>query len=481
MEATMGGTAIVHALPARAGVRSTLHRLVRLLLLATFFAVLASGALLRPAPAAAGVAEAIAAALESNGVAGPATGVYVWDLDAARRVYSRNASTELAPGSNMKLVTSAAALMGWGITHRFVTELYAPDVPVAGGVLYGDLYLRGLGDPSLSTRAYQRSEFDLATASFETFARALRREGVRVVRGGVFGDASWFDKMRTVPTWKPGLQLECGPLSALSGNQGLVNGNRVKAPATWAARLLTEALADAGVKVKHKPASGKVPGTTRLVKRQYSATLAGIMKRMNKESDNYFAEVLLKGLGRDFYGDGSTAAGVKASREALRAHGIGSDAYVVLDGSGLSYGNRLTAHDIVRLLGAMSRRDDFDAFYDSLAIAGEDGTLEDRMRGTAASGNAHAKTGTLNISVCLSGYVESANEHRVAFSILMNGWPLDWTRATKAQDAIVVALAKASLPGEVMLAATPVLRQHAVSAFETVHGVGGSLQAVVQP
>ena len=77
----------------------------------------------------------------------------------------------------------------------------------------------------------------------------------------------------------------------------------------------------------------------------------------------------------------------------------------------------------------MRQRDDFDVYYDSLAVAGEDGTLEDRMRGTAADGNAHAKTGTLNIAVCLSGYVESANDHRVAFSILMNGGSMgtsDW-------------------------------------------------------
>jgi D-alanyl-D-alanine carboxypeptidase/D-alanyl-D-alanine-endopeptidase (penicillin-binding protein 4) len=136
------------------------------------------------------------------------------------------------------------------------------------------------------------------------------------------------------------------------------------------------------------------------------------------------------------------------------------------------------------VLGAMRQRDDFDAYYDSLAVAGKDGTLEDRMRGTAAAGNAHAKTGTLNIAVCLSGYVESANGHLVAFSILMNGGSMgtsDWGKATTAQDKIVVALAKASLPGEPVLAVTPVLRQHSVSALEAVHGVGGRLKPVVQP
>ena len=479
----MGDTHSAHALPARAGVRSTRHRPVASVLpLLLTVALLLASALLHPTPAAAGIDDRIAGELRAAGFGGSGTGVYVWDLDAARLVYASNASTGLAPASNLKLVTSAAALMDWGAKQRFTTELYAPDVPVAGGgVVYGDLYLRGLGDPSLSTRSYQRTELGLTTASFETFARALKRDGVKKVKGGVLGDSSWFDRLATVPTWKPGLQLECGPLSALSGNQGLDDGNRVRAPAVWAARLMTEALRNAGVKVTGKPGGGEVPGTARLVKRQDSAALGGILKRMNKESDNFFAEILLKGLGKDFHGDGSTAAGTEASRAALEACGIEEGAYVIQDGSGLSYGNRLTAKGIVQLLGAMRQRDDFDTFYDSLAIAGEDGSLEDRMNGTSAAGNAHAKTGTLNIAVCLSGYVESANDHLVAFSMLINGSWVDWIRAQQAQDAVVVALANASLPGARVLAATPVLRRHAVSAFETVHGVGGALQVTVEP
>jgi len=483
----MGGNLTATTLPARAGARSTRHRHARatllFLVLAVAVACVGDGGLW-PSPAAAGVDSSIAAALSSAGLAGSGTGVYVWDLDTGLPIYEHNSSMGFAPASNMKLVTSATAIRYWGTSHRFSTELYAPDLAVDAGVLDGDLYLRGLGDPSLSTRSYQKDVFDLTTASFETFAKTVKRKGIKKVAGRVLGDASWFDKLRTVPYWKSGLQLECGPLSALSGNQGLDNGNRVAAPATWAAKLMTTALRNAGVKVKGKPGAGKVPSTDLLVKDQYSAALAGILKHMNKESDNFFAEMLLKGLGKDFYGDGSTAAGTKASKATLHAMGIPNDSYVIQDGSGLSYNDRLTPATVVRVLGAMRQRDDFDAYYDSLAVAGEDGTLEDRMRGTAADGNAHAKTGTLNISVCLSGYVESANDHLVAFSILMNGGSMgtsDWGVATTAQDKIVVALAKSSLPGEPVLAVTPVLRQHSVSAFEPVDGSGGRLKPVVQP
>ena len=164
-----------------------------------------------------------------------------------------------------------------------------------------------------------------------------------------------------------------------------------------------------------------MPDTARAVDQQYSAALRAVLRHMNKESDNFFAEMLLKGLGKDFYGEGSTAAGTRASKDALHALGVKTGTYVIQDGSGLSYGDRLTAEGVVKVLGAMRQREDFDDYYDSLAIAGKDGTLHDRMRGTAAAGNAHAKTGTLNVAVCLSGYVTSANDHLVAFSILMNG------------------------------------------------------------
>jgi D-alanyl-D-alanine carboxypeptidase len=439
----------------------------------------------RPATAAAGVDDSIAAALRQGGYDGSSTGVYVWDLDAARPVYEHNADARLTPASNLKLITSAAALMDWGGAHRFVTELYVPDVAVdSNGTLDGDIYLRGLGDPSLSTKDYQRAVFDLTTASFQYFARTLKREGIRRVTGRVLGDASWFDKLKTVPTWKDGLQLECGPLSALSGDQGLDSGNRVSAPATWAAKLMTEACRNAGVKVAGKPGTGKVPETALLLKRQYSAALPGVLRHMNQMSDNFFAEMLLKGLGKDFYDEGSTKAGTEASRDALHAIGVKTGTYVIQDGSGLSYGNKITALGIAQVLGAMRQRDDFDVYYDSLAVAGEDGTVDDRMRGTAAAGNARVKTGTLNIAVCLSGYVESANDHLVAFSMLMNGGSVGtsgWGSATSTQDAVVAALAKASLPGEPVLSVTPVLRAFSTSAVEPVHGVGGRLKPGVKP
>ena len=411
--------------------------------------------------------------LAKHGVAGGGTGVCVRDLDTGQMIYARHATTPLAPASNMKLVTAATALKTWGAGFRFTTELYGPDVPVYGGVIYGDLHLKGYGDPSLSTLDYQRHELHFATASFEKFAHRLRSLGVRKIKGRVLGDESWFDKQRYVAVWKPDLRLECGPLSALSGNEGLSNGNRVTSPAIYSARLCTQALRKAGIKVTGAPGSGKVPANFSLIKRQHSARLAAVIKHMDKESDNFFAELLVNGLGKDIYDEGSTAGGVKVLESTLLASGLTPASYRVQDGCGLSYGDRLTAQGIVSLLGDMWLRPEFRAYYDSLAIAGVDGTLDGRMRGTAAAGNAHAKTGTLDIAVCLSGYVESADRHRVAFSMLMNGDSISWAQATEAEDAVVVTLAKTSLRGSLQSPFALWLRHFPVSTLETVHAVGG--------
>lgn len=431
--------------------------------------------------ATADISSEIGSILAQQQIDASATGIFVWDLDAARPVYTWNDDEQFAPASNMKLVTSAAALINWGADHRLATELYLPDVRITDGVLPGDLYLRGLGDPSLSTRDYQRQDLGFSTASLEAFARGLRARGVHTISGRVVGDESWFDDERTVSTWKPGLETQCGPISALSGNGGVHNDERVDSPATYSAQLLTTALRKAGITIEGKPGAGEAPAEVKLLQQQSSAPLRVLLRHMNKESDNLFAEVLLKGLGRDFQDVGATSVGTLLSAATLASVSAPSYTHVVEDGSGLSYGNRLTPHIIVQLLGAMRQRPDFDVFYDSLAIAGKDGTLTERMRGTAAADNARAKTGTLNVATGLSGYVTSANDHLVAFSILMAGDPIDWVRSTGAQDRIVAALAETRLPGKRQLRVTPRLRQSVASSVTAGHTAGSALQPGVQP
>lgn len=398
--------------------------------------------LLTPAGAAASITTKIASALAEQGLAGSGTSVGVYDLTEKRCLYSLRWDVLRLPASNEKLVTSATALANWSATYRFGTQLFLQTTgPDEDGVLAGSVYLRGLGDPSLSTSAFQAGHLGIQTSNLRDFVARLRALGVTRITGRVVADDGYFDRSRAVSSWRPGMTAFCGPLSALTLNQGFgLSGDYVKNPSLWAATKLTKLLRSAGIKVTHSATRGAVPATAPLIYTESSATLGRLLAAMNKPSDNFFAEELLKGLGASFGGAGTTAAGADVANQCLKSIGV-TKGFRIHDGSGLSYANKLSAHAIIKILGAMRRRRDFRVFWNSLSVAGVDGTLKDRMKDTKAAGNVHAKTGTLSAASSLSGYVTSTNRHALAFSILMNGSGLPLARAHAAQDAIAEILA----------------------------------------
>ena len=398
--------------------------------------------LLTPAGAAASIKTKITAALAAQRLAGSGTSVGVYDLTAKRCLYTLRWDVLRLPGSNEKLVTSATALANWPATYRFGTQLFLEaNGPDADGVLAGSVYLRGLGDPSLSTSAFQTGHLGMRTSNLRDFVARLQALGMTKISGRVVADDGYFDRSRTVSSWRPSMTAFCGPLSALTLNEGFgPSGDYVEDPSLWAAAKLTRLLRSAGITVTHAAARGTVPATATLVYTERSATLGRLLAAMNKPSDNFFAEELLKGLGAGFGGAGTTAAGAGVANQWLKSIGV-TQGFRIRDGSGLSYADRLSAHAILKILGAMTRRRDFTVFWSSLAVAGVDGTLKDRMKGTRAAHNVHAKTGTLAAASNLSGYVTSANRHELTFSILMNGSGLPLARAQAAQDAIAKILA----------------------------------------
>ena len=399
--------------------------------------------MLAPAGAGASIKSKIAAALARQGLAGPGTSVAVRDLTEKRYLDSRRGNVPRLPASNEKLVTSVAALADWSATHRFATQLLLQATgPNSKGVLAGNVYLKGLGDPSLSTSAFQASYLHMRTSGLGDFVSHLRSLGVTKITGRVVADDGYFDRARTVSSWRPGMAAWCGPLSALTLNEGFgPSGGYVDNPSLWAAGKLTQLLRNAGIKVRHGAACGTVPATAKLSYSESSVQLGRLLAAMNKPSDNFFAEELLKGLGASFGGAGTTAAGANVAKRYLKSIGL-TNGFSIRDGSGLSYADKLSAHAIVTILGAMTKRQDFAVFRNSLSVAGVDGTLKDRMRGTKAAGNVHAKTGTLSAASCLSGYVTSADRHALVFAILMNGSALPLARAQAAQDAIAEILAR---------------------------------------
>ena len=392
--------------------------------------------------------------LKAHGFAG--AGVCVYDLSSARLLYARQARRALLPASNEKLITAATALAEWGAGYRFTTDLDTSGTIDADGVYRGRIYLKGYGDPSLSTVGYQSYTLHLKTAALSGFVTALKHVGVKKIAGRIVGDDSYFDALRAVSVWKPSVSDDCGPLSALSLNEGIEpNGGFTTDPPLFAATRLTALLRHSGIPVSGGPRVGATPSTAKLVYSEHSPPLAAILALMNKSSDNFFAEMLTKGLGAAFGGAGSTAAGTKVERAFLVSEGIAPQSFAVTDGSGLSYADRETPLAITQLLTAMAMRSDWPVFWRSLSVAGVSGTLADRMRGTIAQRNVHGKTGTLAVASSLSGYVKSANGEWLAFSILMNRRPIDVAAAQAAQDAIGVALAHSRPAGTVVWTPSP--------------------------
>ena len=172
-----------------------------------------------------------------------------------------------------------------------------------------------------------------------------------------------------------------------------------------------------------------------------SPPLREILPALQKPSQNQIAEILLKTIGLERTGIGTADSGRRVVESQLLAWGAALDGFLLRDGSGLSRNNYLSPETIVRTLDAIRRDSAFTAFYDALPIAGIDGTIANRMRGTAAEGNARAKTGYIANARALSGYVTAPNGRMLIFSLLCNNWTTPVWSVEIVQDAITAQLA----------------------------------------
>ena len=177
-----------------------------------------------------------------------------------------------------------------------------------------------------------------------------------------------------------------------------------------------------------------------------SPPLKEILPAFLKPSQNQIGEILLKTLGRSRTGQGRADSGAAVVRRQLLEWGALPAGFVVRDGSGLSRHDVVSPQTIVTVLAAMRRDSAFTTFYDALPIAGVDGTIANRMRGTAAQGNLHAKTGSLDMVRSLSGYVTTADRRSLIFSILANHWTTPAGEVTAVADSIGARLARLGSP-----------------------------------
>ena len=349
------------------------------------------------------------------------------DLTTGQAVFSRNASLPLLPASNEKLAVTYGALTALGPSFRIETDVLG-DGRQEGTAWDGDLVLKGYGDPTLTSQ------------SLAALAQQVSADGITQVTGHVVGDASWFDAQQTAPGWKPSFYIgESPPLSALIVNRGLVGSYTSHNPALSATQLFRKALVAAGVHVAGVAELGTADTAAVPLASVDSPTLASIVRWMDRNSDNFTAEMLLKQLGAVQAGAGTTAAGAGVVTGLLAQAGIPMTGVRLVDGSGLSLLDRVTASELVSLLTTMWNDPGVrPELLASLPVAGRNGTLVDRMRGTVAAGVVLAKTGTTDNASALSGFVGD----RYVFSVLENGDPVDWDWARLSQDRFAIALAR---------------------------------------
>jgi serine-type D-Ala-D-Ala carboxypeptidase/endopeptidase (penicillin-binding protein 4) len=378
-------------------------------------------ALALPAGARAALAPQLEHALHVPHVSLASTAAVAVDLTTGETVYARNDTLALLPASNEKLTVTYAALTALGPAFRIETDVLADDD--------GNLYLKGYGDPTLSS------------AQLNVLARQVRAAGVTRVAGAVVADESWFDTRRTGAGWKAAFYIEeSPPLSALIVDRGRVGRYTSHDPALAAAQLFRAALVRAGVPVARGALHGATPADASVVASVDSPSLLSIVHSMDTDSDNFYAEMLLKELGAVQAGRGTSSAGAGVVTGLLAQAGVPLSGVRIVDGSGLSLLDRLTAQSLASLLSAMWNDPELRLeLLSSLPVAGRTGTLHDRMRHTVAAGVVLAKTGTTDNASALSGFVGD----RYAFSILQNGWPVSWTWARRAQDHFAAVLAAA--------------------------------------
>jgi D-alanyl-D-alanine carboxypeptidase/D-alanyl-D-alanine-endopeptidase (penicillin-binding protein 4) len=381
-------------------------------------------------------------------------GVLIVNPRTGDTLYSKNAGKLFMPASNMKIITAASALTLLGPEYRYKTT-FATNGEKRDSLLDGDLLVIGRGDPTVSDRMRH-----LATTVMDALGDSLRAHGIRQVGGSIarvgnaFPDSIWGYGWQ----WDDLGEYYGAGVDELIFNEGMapttlrplpdtVRDSLYSGPAKDPAKAYLDALkdglarkgigVDAGVRDSILPTPFKMDTLFILS----SPPLREILPAFMKDSQNQIGEILLRTIGLERAGLGTADTARKIVGQQLLAWGAQPDGFIIRDGSGLSDNDLLTPETIVRVLDRIQRDTAFAAFYNSMPIAGVDGTLDKRMKGTPAEGNVRAKTGTLSKARTLSGYVTTADGERLIFSVMANNTTTPGSMVTGVADRIGAALA----------------------------------------
>jgi len=381
-------------------------------------------------------------------------GVLIVNPRTGDTLYSKNAGKLFMPASNMKIITSAAALTLLGPDYTYKTT-FLRDGPVGDSLLDGNLLVIGRGDPTISDNMR-----GLATVVMDSLADSVRAHGIRQVTGALARVGNAF------PDSTHGYGWEWDDLGEYYGsgvdelifNEGMapttlrpppdsvrdsLYSGPAKDPGTGYLNAFNDALGRKQILVEAGVMDSILPTPFRMdtLFTYTSPPMRNIIQALMKPSQNQIAEILLKTIGLERGGMGTADSARKIVAQQLLAWGVQPDGFIIRDGSGLSRHDLLTPETIVKVLDKMQADTAFSVFYNAMPIAGVDGTLKDRMKGTPAEGNVRAKTGSISAARSLSGYVTTADGERLIFSILSNNWSTPSSAVTGVADQIAAALA----------------------------------------
>ena len=451
------------------------------------------------APPAVDVKSKIESLLKIRHVQRASLGIKVVSLYDGSVIYSLNNEKNFSPASTMKIVTMALALEKLGADFRWKTEVWI-DGPVEDGTLQGSLYVKGYGNPlfqeaDIQTLAQMTKNAGIEHITGQVYYDDSYFDPIRNGPGVPPESTSYFDPIISALPYafnflsvsvSPGskigkpVQVTLSPASshirilnkaqttksytrisisynkttgslAVSGGQAftgmpIYRSYKVFNPEIFFAYAFTDQLAKEGIKLSDPRPEPKVVGEGRapahILVVHYSSPLADVLRIMGKNSNNFIADQLFKTLGAETLGaPGSFEKGSQALSTYLLALGYRPGSFQIKDGSGLSHENQLSADILMSVLQRMYLSDRIrPTFVDSLAWAGMDGTLGERLTHNETVGRIFAKTGSLSGVSCLSGYVAAHKRGDLAFSIFING-AMGRTSAKRMEDAIVSVLA----------------------------------------
>ncbi len=432
-------------------------------------------------------------------------GVDIYDLTSRKTLYNKNEKLLLIPASNLKILTTAAAMLFLDTEYQFKTSiLYTGDI--LNKTLYGDLYIAGGGDPLFNIN------------DLDSLVKEMNKAGLKEITGNIYADVSWKDSLY----WGSGWMWDDDPstdapyLSALNINDNSIEvfvspaklGNKAKIylephtgyvnilnntvttssyglndykvtrdwinrkntiivngsvssktiidsgkvwkgvnifnPAMYFTTLFYESLIESGIKVDGIQELKTTPDFA-IPLFNYYHPVDSVIVNVNKTSDNLGAEMILYALAEKYSGKPASAKnGITMINNLIDSIGFNPENYKIADGSGLSRYNLISAELIIGELKYLyeNKPEYFQKFYNSLPIAGLDGTLKDRMQNTPSQNNVHAKTGTMSGVSTLSGYLTTKSNHLIAFSILIQNYVGDSSTARNFQDIICEMLSE---------------------------------------